>query len=71
MQNPDWQTEHHISILTKCGVHRDNARKIIAMTDAQLTEGIAAVEGRPNKTPSQESMIAAARAELAYRKSAQ
>lgn len=62
--------ETHIAMLTKCGVHRDNARKIIAMSDVELTAGIAAVEGRPSKTPAQEGMIAAARAELAYRKGA-
>lgn len=71
MTNPDWQTEHHISILTKCGIHRDNARKIIAMSDAELAQGLAAVESRPDKTPAQEAMIAAGKAELAYRKSPQ
>jgi len=59
--------DQHVGLLTACGIHQDNARKIIAMSDDVLAQGIAAVEGRPNKTPAQEAMIAAGRRELTIR----
>lgn len=59
--------EQHIGLLTNCGTNRDTARKIISMSDDELRQGIAAVEGRPNKTDAQDGLIAAARRELAIR----
>ncbi len=59
--------EQHIGLLTNCGASRDVARKIIAMSTDELSAGLAAVEGRTNKTASQEAMIAAARRELIIR----
>jgi hypothetical protein len=64
----DWQTEHHISILTKCGIHRDNARKIISLSDAELVEAVAKFEPIPNKTAMQAGLVAAAKAEIEYRR---
>lgn len=32
--------EHHIGVLTNCGISRDSARKIIAATDDMLRKGI-------------------------------
>jgi hypothetical protein len=64
----DWQTEAHISILTKCGIHRDNARKIISMSDVELTDAVAKFEPIQNKTAMQAGLVAAAKAEIEYRK---
>lgn len=66
----DWQTEHHISILTKCGIHRDHARKIVSLSDAELANAVLTV--LPSSASAmQRGLVAAAQAEIDYRKSAQ
>lgn len=51
--------EHHVSILTKCGISRVHAIKIIGMTD----------EFSPiqNKSAMQAGLVAAANAEIEFR----
>lgn len=63
----DWQTEHHISILTKCGIHRDHARKMMTLSDAELAKG-AATALPETASAMQRGLVAAAKAEIAYRK---
>lgn len=62
----DWQAEDHLHTLTKCGICRDHARQIISMTDAQLTEAVTKFD--PNKSAKLAALVAAAHAEIAYRK---
>ena len=63
----DWQTEHHISILTKCGIHRDHARKMMALSDAELAKGASTILPA-TASAMQRGLIAAAQAEIEYRK---
>ena len=65
----DWQDEHHIATLTKCGIHRDHARELISMSDAELADAVAKFGPHPDKTDRQIALVEAAKAEIAYRKS--
>lgn len=59
--------DSHISLLTNCGIHRDYARKIIAMSDSELTAAVAQFEPIANKTAMQIGLVAAAKREIAIR----
>jgi hypothetical protein len=72
MINPtlNQDTEYHLSLLTKCNVSRQQAAKIISMSDADLADAVAKFGQVPNKTAMQTGLVAAAEAEIAYRKGA-
>ncbi len=59
--------DQHLALLTDCGIHRDFARKIVAMTDAELSDAIAKFGSMPNKTAMQDGLIAAAKREIIIR----
>lgn len=66
----DWQTEHHISLLTKCGIHRDHARKIMSLSDAELTAA-AATALTETASAMQRGLVKAAAAEIEFRSNPQ
>jgi hypothetical protein len=59
--------DQHIGLLTNCGIHQDFARKILAMSDADLTAAIAQFEPVQNKTAMQVGLVAAAKREIIIR----
>ncbi len=68
----DHATEERIYSLTKCGISRDDARRMIAAPDAKIIEGIAQGEAMVAKLEGErkawaESILTAMRAEAASR----
>lgn len=59
--------DQHIGLLTACGIHRDHARLVIAMSTADLSAAVAKGIAVVNKTAMQEAIIAAGIRELAIR----
>lgn len=59
--------EHHIGLLTDCGIHRDFARKIVAMSDAEIASAIAQFAPIANKSAMQTALVAAASRETLIR----
>lgn len=59
--------DHHLGLLTDCGIHQDFARKIIAMTDTELAAAVAKFRPIANKTAMQQGLVAAAEREIIIR----
>jgi hypothetical protein len=59
--------DQHLWLLTDCGIHRDFARKIIGLSDTELTAAVAQYEPMENKTAMQAGLVAAAKREIIIR----